>query len=333
MLMNTEKIRIAIVRLSALGDIVNTAVALQIIHKYYPNAIIDWYVEEAFAPILENHPLIHEVIAVPIKRIKKTKSFQLLRQSIRNLRSRPEYDQIIDVQGLVKSAIVTSFIRGKVHGFDRSSVREKFAACFYDTTSAIPYEENVIKRNVQVITEALKIEYDEKDIIAKTPLFLHQEKPDVLQNGKNIACVIGASWPSKCYPKEQFAVLCSELSYPCYLIWGSETERADAEWIEAHASNAKVAPKMSLPELIAFIAHCDLTIGNDTGPTHMAWAMNRASITLFGPTNERMIFPTDINVGIKSPSEVNILKINRNDFSIKDIHPSMVIQKAKELLV
>lgn len=330
--MNSAHIRIAIVRLSALGDIVNTAVVLQIIKKHYPDAIIDWYVEEAFEPVLKNHPLLHEVISVPIKRIKKTKSFQLLRQSIRNLRSRPEYDRIIDAQGLIKSALVTSFIRGKVHGFDRNSARESFAACFYDTVSEIPYEENVIKRNVRVITEALGIPFDETEITAKTPLFPLDVKPAVLGNGKNIACVIGASWPSKCYPKELFASLCGQLPYPCYLIWGNASERSDAEWIAKECPNATVAPKMSLPELITFIGHCDLTIGNDTGPTHMAWAMNKASITLFGPTNERMIYPTDINVAIQSPSSVNLLKINRNDFSIREIDPSVILQKAKELL-
>ncbi|HEX5328589.1 lipopolysaccharide heptosyltransferase I [Sulfuricurvum sp.] len=330
--MNSAKTRIAIVRLSALGDIVNTAVALQIIHKHYPNARIDWYVEEAFAPILEGHPLLHEVIRVPIKRIKKTKSFQLLRESIRHLRSRECYDHIIDAQGLLKSAIVASLIRGKVHGFDRNSIREKLAASFYDTTSDVPYETNVIKRNVMVITEALHIPYDEQDILHKAPLFPQQERPSVLKEGKNIACVIGASWPSKCYPKEHFATLCSQLPYPCYLIWGSDAEKLDAQWICEHASNAIIAPKMSLRELVNFISHCDLIIGNDTGPTHMGWAMNRPSITLFGPTNERMIYPTPINSAIKSPSEVNILKINRHDFSIREIDPDSVFQKAKELL-
>lgn len=330
--MNTRNIRIAIIRLSALGDIVNTAVALQIIRKYYPNAVIDWYVEEAFSPLLEHHPLLHEVISVPIKRIKKTKSFQLLRETIRDLRSREPYDQIIDAQGLLKSAIVSSFIKGNVHGFDRNSIREKFAASFYDTTSAIPYELNVIKRNVMVITEALNIPYDENDILRKEPLFLLQKRPDDFGNEKKIACVIGASWPSKCYPKEHFTTLCSELAHPCYLIWGNEAEYLDAQWIASHASNAKIAPKMSLSELVSFIGHCDLTIGNDTGPTHMGWAMNRASITLFGPTNERMIYPTPINIGIKSPSEVNILKINRNDFTIALISPETILQKANELL-
>lgn len=329
--MNTRNFRIAIVRLSALGDIVNTAVALQIIRKHYPDATIDWYVEEAFAPILQDHPLLHEVIAIPLKRIKKTKSFQLLRETIRTLKARSPYDQIIDAQGLLKSAIVTSFLKGKKHGFDRNSAREKLAAYFYDTTSSIPYELGVIKRNVLVITEALGIPYREDDIVGKEALFPVQKKPEWM-NEKAVACVIGASWPSKCYPKERFAEICSALPYPCYLIWGSEPEYQDALWIAQHTSNALVAPKMGLRELASFMAYCNLVIGNDTGPTHMGWAMNRPSITLFGPTNERMIFPTAINIALKSSSDVDILKINRNDFSIGDIAPSMVIQKAKELL-
>lgn len=331
--MNSAKLRIAIVRLSALGDIVNTAVTLQIVHKYYPNVQIDWYVEEAFAPILQDHPLIHEVISVPIKRIKKTKNVQLLRETIQNLRSRERYDQIIDAQGLLKSAIVASLIRGKVHGFDRNSIREKLAAVFYATTSSVPYEMNVIKRNVLVITEALQIPYNENDILQKEPLFVQKERPSFLKEGeKNVACVIGASWPSKCYPKEQFATLCSALPHSIYLIWGSEAERLDAQWIAEHTTNAIIAPKMSLSELVNFISHCGLIIGNDTGPTHMAWAMNRPSITLFGPTNERMIYPTPTNIGIKSPSEVNILKINRHDFSIRLISPETISRKAQELL-
>lgn len=330
--MNSPQIRIAIVRLSALGDIVNTAVVLQIIRKHYPDAIIDWYVEEAFESILTAHPLLNSIIAIPLKKIKKTKSFRLLRATIHDLQSRPEYDHIIDAQGLLKSALITHYLKGKVHGFDRQSAREKIAAWFYDTSSAIAYEMNVIKRNVIVITEALGIAYDENDILMKKPLFPLYEKPESLNGKKNIACVIGASWPSKCYPKEHFLTLCENLPYPCHLIWGSKAEYEDAQWIAAHSKNALVAPKMSLSALVSFIGHCDLTIGNDTGPTHMAWAMNKASITLFGPTNERMIFPTSINFGIKSSSPVDILKINRNDFSIRDINPSTILQKAKELL-
>lgn len=327
--MNSPFLRIAIVRLSALGDIVNTAVVLQIIHKHYPNAIIDWFIEEAFASVLEGHPLIHEVVPIPLKRIKKQKSLSLLRTTIRSLRSREEYDHIVDAQGLLKSALVAAFLPGPVHGFDRNSAREGIAALFYKTTSAIAYDMNIIKRNVMVITQALNIPYSDALIEQKLPVFAYTKSTD---NEKKIALVIGASWPSKCYPKEQFAILCDLLPYPCHLVWGSQSEYQDALWIVQHSNNAVITDKMSLPQLVDFIAHCDLTIGNDTGPTHMAWAMNRPSITLFGPTTERMIYPTSINIAIKSPSQVDIYHINRNDFSIKQIEPHYIADKAIALL-
>ena len=326
--MNSHSIRIAIVRLSALGDIVNTAVVLQIIHSYYPNAVIDWFVEEAFAPILQQHSLIHEVIPLPLKRLKKTKSFRLLKAIIHSLKSREHYDHIIDTQGLLKSAIVASLLPGKIHGFDTKSAREAIASWFYTTTSSIPYDISVIRRNAMLITQALNIPYTDMLIEEKKPVFETQKIPDE----PKIALIIGASWPSKCYPKEKFALLCDLLPYPCHLIWGSIGEHEDAKWIQKHSKNSIVSPKMSLKELVSFIANCSLTIGNDTGPTHVAWAMNRPSITLFGPTNERMIYPTSINVFINSPSIVDIFHINKNDFSINEISPNEIFQKAQELL-
>lgn len=327
--MNNSVSRIAIVRLSALGDIVNTAVVLQIIHLYYPEAIVHWYVEEAFAPILKDHPLIDTIIPIPLKKIKKQKNLSLLRTTIQSLRIAQPYDQIIDAQGLLKSAIVASLLPGPVHGFDRNSAREGIASWLYQTTSVLPYEMNIIKRNVMVITQALDIPYSDTLIEKKSPVFSVVTLP---QKEHKIALVIGASWPSKCYPKEHFAVLCDLLPFPCHLIWGSEAEYQDALWIAQHCSNAILTTKMSLTQLVSFIAHCDLTIGNDTGPTHIAWAMNRPSITLFGPTTERMIYPTPMNIGIKSPSQVDIYRINRNDFSIKQIEPQHIADQAIKLL-
>lgn len=326
--MNSYPMRIAIVRLSALGDIVNTAVVLQIIHNVYPDAVIDWFVEEAFAPILENHSLINEVIPIPLKRLKKTRSFALLKEIIRTLKSREHYDHIIDAQGLLKSALVALFLPGKVHGFDSKSAREGVASWFYSSVSSIPYDISVIRRNVMVITQALQIPYTDALIEKKTPVF----DCSTLSHEPKIALVIGASWPSKCYPKERFALLCDLLPYPCHLIWGSVGEYDDALWIQASSKNAIVAPKMSLKELVDFISNCSLTVGNDTGPTHIAWSMNRRSITLFGPTNERMIYPTPINAYLKSPSHVDIFHINKNDFSISEISPDEILQKVQELL-
>ncbi|MCJ7766243.1 MAG: lipopolysaccharide heptosyltransferase I, partial [Thiovulaceae bacterium] len=186
----------------------------------------------------------------------------------------------------------------------------------------------------KVVADALSFQVSDEEILNKKPCFPPQQRPVFLAHKKkNIAFVIGASWPSKEYPKEKFAALCSALeSCNCLLIWGNEREKEYAGFIAEHASNAVVAPKLSLAELRAVIEHCDLTIGNDTGPTHLAWAMNRPSITLFGPTNTRMIFETPVNLACESDSEVNINKIDKDDFSIQTIAVDEIADKAKRLL-
>ncbi len=332
--MNKKPLRIALVRLTALGDIINGTIVLQLIKKHYPDAEIAWFCEEAFASILQGHPDLQKVHAVPIKRIKKTKDFRLLKATIKELRSSGPFDKIIDMQGLIKSAIVARYIGRNIHGFDRASARESIASWFYRSTSAIPYSDNVIRRNIDVVAEALGFSVTDEEILNKKPCFTAQERPAFLSsNTTNIAMVVGASWPSKEYPKAKFTELCHALENSnCLLIWGSAKERRYAEDIAAHAVNTTIAPRLSLQELTATIEHCDLIIGNDTGPTHLAWALNRPSITLFGPTNTRMIYETPINLACESDSKVNISKINKQDFSIQTIPVSEIALKAKELL-
>ena len=330
--MNKEIKRIAIVRLSALGDIVNSAVILQFIHEQYPDAKVEWITEEFFAPLLKSHPLVYATHTVNLKQLKKEKSFSLLKKTISHLKTLGKFDIVIDIQGLIKSAIVSRIISKNTHGFDKDSIRESVASVLYKTTSNIAYDENIVKRNCFVAADALGFNITDEMLLNKQPVFI-SDKHQFTQNGKkNIAVVIGASWDSKKYPKEKIAQLCDELKEECHIIWGNETEREEALWIWENSSYAKVAPKLSLNELVSYISGCDLLIGNDTGPTHMAWAQNIPSITLFGPTNTRMIYETSINIGIESPSSVNIFKIDKNDFSIKEIEVQTIVEKAKELL-
>lgn len=330
--MNKEIKRVAIVRLSALGDIINSAVVLQFIHSEYPNAQIEWITEEMFAPLLLQIQELDCVHTLNIKKIKQNKSFTLLKETIQKLKSLGDFDCIIDMQGLLKSAIVSRLIGKNTHGFDKDSTRESLAAFFYKTSSHIAYEAGVVKRNCFVVSDALNFEISDAMIENKKPIFKVQDEFLLQRARKNIAFVIGASWESKIYPKEQIVEVCNLLKEDAYIIWGDEQERQNAEWICEHSEYATLAPKLHLDELIAFISAMDLLIGNDTGPTHLAWAQNRASITLFGPTTSRMIYETPRNIAIKSPSKVNILKINKNDFSICEIAPQDIAAKAKELL-
>jgi len=330
--MNKDIKKIAIVRLSALGDIVNSAVVLQFIKEKYKNVLIDWVTEEVFAPVLEGHPLINSVHTVNIKALKRSKSFADLKALIVKLRNIGEYDIVIDMQGLLKSAIVSRLIGSNNFGFDKNSTREGVAALFYKRSAAIAYEENIVKRNCHIVAEALQFKIDAAMILNKKAIFPVRESFSFAEGRKNIAFVIGASWESKIYPKELVLKVVNALDVDVFIVWGSSEERARAEWIVEKSTNATLAPRLSLSALISYISHMDLLIGNDTGPTHMAWAQNIASITLFGPTNSRMIYETEKNIALESPSDVDILKINKEDFSIKEIDYTEIVREAKELL-
>ena len=130
--------KIAIVKLSALGDIVHAMVVLQFIKNHYPKIEIDWVVEKDFKELLESHPDINKVHVVNIKKAKKKKSIYLLLNELRRVRQFGPYDLVIDMQGLIKSALISRMIPSdKTFGFDKYSARESLAAIFYKQTFKI----------------------------------------------------------------------------------------------------------------------------------------------------------------------------------------------------
>jgi len=334
----TSTMRIAIVRLSALGDIINSALILQFIKQAYPTARVEWICEEGFAPIIEAHPLLDAVHTVAIKRAKKTKSLPLLFHTISKLRSLGDFDKIIDLQGLLKSALVSRCIGKNIYGFDKNSIRESFASRFYRFYTHIAYDENSIWRTLVLVSTALDIKITKEMVETKKPALFYKEEDNITQDllsteKKNIAFVVGASWPSKIYPRENFIQLANKLDANIILIWGSEAEKIEASHIAIASFQTRLAPRLTLAQLTALIDSVDLVIGNDTGPTHIAWAMNKPSITLFGPTPaSKMMWQDETHIAIESDSKVDPLRLNRSDMSIKDISPLLVFEKARELL-
>jgi heptosyltransferase I len=329
--------RIAIVKLSALGDIVHAMVALQFIKQQRPDIEIDWIVEERFAKVLENNPDVSQVLAVNIKAIKKNKF--LVFKEIKKIRSysKNNYDLVIDAQGLIKSAIVARLLGKRVAGFDKSSIREKAASWFYQVKVTSLYHENTIDRNALVLSFPLGLNISNNQILNKMP-FLSADKVHGIydeyfpKSHKTIIFVIGSTWESRNYPPEKFVKIAQTLQENCLIIWGNEQEKLKADWMAKQCANIKVLPRMDLNELKYVMAKADLLIGNDTGPTHMAWALNKPSITIFGPTPISRVYQTDINKVVKSCSVVNPYKLNKADFSIRDIDEQKIINQAKQLL-
>lgn len=327
--------KLAIVKLSAMGDIIHSMVVLDSIKKTYPNLHITWFVEESFTGVLEHNPNIDEIVKLNLKSIKKSKKniFKQL-ELIRSYKDR-NFDVIIDAQGLIKSAIVARLLGKNVVGFSKNSTREGLASIFYSKKVEIAYEKNVIDRNAYLFKEALNL--PTIDILSKKPFLYYKDEDktiyDFLQKDKkNILLVIGASWQSKIYPKERFCEVIDGMSENFLVLWGSENEQESASFI-AKNTTATMLPKMSLNTLKALISKVDLVIGNDTGPTHMAWALNIPSITLFGPTPQhRNTYTTTINKTLKSSSKVDPLKLDKQDKSIGDIAKNDIISLAYQLL-
>jgi heptosyltransferase-1 len=164
----------------------------------------------------------------------------------------------------------------------------------------------------------------------------NQISSDLLSDSKaNIALIPGASFKSKIYPVDQYAQIANELKSQANFIvlWGNESERNMAEKIQKIAPGVHIVDKLTLDGLKGFIMQTDLVIGGDTGPTHMAWALNIPSITLFGSTpGYRNTYITKTNRIIESNSKVNPYKINKDDLSIKAIKVSDIVKTTKELL-
>lgn len=327
--------KIAIVKLSAMGDIIHAMVALQYIKKANPSLKIDWIVEKGFAEVLEGNPHIDTILPVNLKAIKKDKKQFFTQLNTVKKYANTKYDLVIDAQGLLKSAIVAKLLGKNRAGFSKTSIREGIASYFYTHIVNIAYDANTIDRNAKVMSEPLGINITSQMIMAKEA-FLFYADDTVLgalsDEKKNIIFIIGSTWPSRNYPKEKFAKLADALAENILIAWGSITEKEDAEWIARHSHYVTVLPQINLNGLKAIIGKSDLLIGNDTGPTHMAWGLNVPSITIFGPTPTNRVYETTINKVVNSSSKVNHYKLNKNDFSIKEIEVEEILNIAKGLL-
>lgn len=317
--------KIAIIRLSSLGDIIHTSIVLQFIKLHINKAEIYWFCDSKFSEILLNHPLIKEVISLPLKQNKIIKSFQILKQF------RLKFDIIIDFQGLIKSSIVGRILGSNLVGFNKNSIKEPLACLFYKNKFDISYDENIIIRNLSLASFALNFSFKKDEILHKSPCFGFSHKPFILKSKNYIILAPFASEISKCYNK--FKELINGLAkYEIFVCFGTKHEKKLALDLILD-THAKLLPELSLKQMLEVVNNCSLLIGNDSGITHMAWAQNRPSIAIFGNRpSQRNAFKTPINSVIDAGKEVNSKRIDKTDFCINLISPNLIINEAKRLL-
>ncbi|WP_187870560.1 lipopolysaccharide heptosyltransferase I [Helicobacter pylori] len=323
--------KIAIVRLSALGDIIVSAVFLAAIKECLPDAQIEWFVDERFGAILEHSPYIDKLHPIALKSVLTTFNPLKIFKFFKSLRAY-EYDIIIDMQGLVKSALIAQTLKApKKVGFDYASAREGLSAFFYSQKVSIAYDEPILKRNFTLLSHALNLPKNEisEGLSSRAKVFSYQDSPkiDALNLNKNkpkILFVLETSKINKTYPTERFKELALALeNFQICLLWHADEDKANALYgALKNQCDVLLLPKLTLNEVKALLFKMDLIIGGDTGITHLAWALQKPSITLYGNTPmERFKLESPINVSLTGNSNANY---HKKDFSIQNIEPKKI---------
>ncbi len=298
---NTPK-NILILKPSALGDIVLALPALASLRASFPEAKITWFVRPEFAPLLKGVPNLDDIIIFDRKLLGKwwccPKAFAALVKLITKLR-REKFNLVIDLQGLLRSAIF-SWFTGCKKRFGTKKARE-LASIFYthkvslggNTPHVIDcYEKMITAAGASKVTHNYDLSPTPEAVESVTKLLAEYE----LTYGNYIVFIAGAAHIHKCWPPKHFAALAeqinAEFALPIIAI-GTKTEKQIIENIKANTNVpiADFAGLTDIPQLIAILSGARLTVTNDTGPGHIAVALGKPVVMIFGPTNPARIKP------------------------------------------
>ena len=280
--------RILIVKTSSLGDVIHNLPVVSDIRRQFPAATVDWCVEENFAAIPRLHPGVDRIIPVAIRRWRK-KLFQSATWreigACRAALSSVGYDNVIDTQGLVKSAIVARWARAPLAGYAADSAREPLAARFYDERCSVATDLHAVVRNRQLVAAALAYplsgEPDYGIAVAGSTF-------DWLPATPYVVFLTATSRDDKLWPEAHWLALgrqLYELGYCAVLPGGNPFERERANRLAAGIPGAVAAPPMSIPELASLLAGGRAAIGVDTGLTHLAVALKIPTVALYTATD------------------------------------------------
>src|SRR5215218_11055742 len=140
--------KILLIKTSSLGDVIHAFPAVTDLKSAGSASRIDWVVEESLVPIVKLHPAVDEVIPVAMRRWRRAWWRGAIRAEMSDCRRRlraQTYDDVVDAQGLIKSALIARAARGVRHGLDFHSAREPLAP-LYDHTYRIPWDIHAVER-------------------------------------------------------------------------------------------------------------------------------------------------------------------------------------------
>ncbi len=293
---------ILLIKPSSLGDIVMSLPALSALRRNWPQARISWLVRPEFAPLIEGHPHLDEIVAFDRKRLGKAwyhpGAFGSLASLIGGLR-RHRFDVVLDLQGLLRTASL-AWLSGCRQRFGPVWRRE-FAHHFYTTTVPVRAEWVHVVDYYMKLIEAmggtdLSVEFTLPDKPAAAQAATKLLAREGVDCDRYAVLIPGSAQVSKCWPAERFAALADRLVTDHALAVVATGSRAEARMIEKIQNHAKcritnLAGRTSLPELVELLRSAQIVISNDTGPGHIAAALNRPLVMLFSWSNPLRVGP------------------------------------------
>ena len=288
--------KILIVRVSSLGDVVHNMPAIADIRRRYPDAQIDWLVEESFASLVELVHGVHRAIPFSLRRWRKrllsASNWREIRAFRRALAAQ-KYDLVIDCQGLIKTAWVASWARGPLVGLGNRTDGAGYewpVRFFYDRAIRIEPRTHVVERTRQLVAVALDAPRPEPSDDIDFGLDAGRASLALAGVGLNlpvpyVVFVHATSREDKQWPVENWIALGEALvrrGVSLVLPWGSDAERETSERLaRSFGEAAVVPPKLALPAVVGLIDGAAATVGVDTGLVHIAAALKRPTVELY----------------------------------------------------
>ena len=304
--------KILLVKLSSLGDVLHNLPIVWDLRKRLPNAQIDWIVEEGYVHLLE--PLrtteifrgIDRIIPVAFRRWRKNLfSIKTWRElfAMRKQLQTTAYDVLLETQGLLKSALVCTLanksdqaiVSGLGNATEHSGY-EPMARMFYNQSVHVPLKCHAIDRSRWVMCSAFDwplLNRNEEPPLFYPNNFVERLAPlpiEGLRKQSNgafapyVVCFHSTARAAKRWPTEDWVELGKALSNKGYQVlfpWGSPEEMKISAHMASQVPGAIVPRAFSIEEAYRLVAHAALTIGVDTGLTHLAAVLGKPTIEIY----------------------------------------------------
>ncbi len=335
--------KILILKPSSLGDVIQALPVLRLLKLHYRDADIFWWIDSALALLIEGDPDLTDIVRFARKRWAKPQHWPEMLRSIRWLRAQ-NFDLVIDLQCLARSGAFAWLARGKfLIGLDEA---REGARGFYDL--AVPrksFHTHAVDWYLSVLPPLGVPVHKNFTWLPERPAITAVINSKLkTQSSKLILLQPGARWKNKCWPVKYFAEVVHTLSeqFPNahFGVIGDRNDQPLGEIISQAAPEKvlNLCGATSLPEMIEWIRRGDLLITNDTGPMHVAAALGKPLVALFGPTSPERTGPYGqlenvlrLNLPC-SPCLSSRCAIEQTDECLRALPPALVCARVEKLL-